>query len=94
LSTEQSRVIANNDRVRVTIWTFADGEETGDHVHEFDYVVVPVTGGRFEVIDPSGATSEMIQESSVAYLGRKGTDHNVINRSGRTAVFVDVELKD
>lgn len=91
---ERSRVIANNDRVRVTIWTFADGEETGDHRHEYDYVVVPVTGGEFVVIDRSGATSEMIQEPSVAYLGRKGTDHNVINRSGRTAVFVDVELKN
>src|SRR5579875_2698887 len=88
LPTDQSKVIADNDRVRVTVWTFADGEATGDHRHEFDYVVVPITGGRFEVVDQSGATSEMTQEQARPYLGKKGTEHNVINRTGDTAVFV------
>jgi hypothetical protein len=35
----------------------------------------------------------MSQESAVAYLGRAGTEHNVISRSHRTSVFVEVELK-
>ena len=34
-------------RVRVTRWTFRDGDETGHHVHEYDYLVVPLTGGTF-----------------------------------------------
>ena len=93
MPTDQSKVIADNDRVRVTVWTFADGEATGDHRHEFDYVVVPITGGTFEVVEQSGASSEMTQEQATPYLGEKGTEHNVINRSGGTAVFVDVELK-
>jgi hypothetical protein len=35
----------------------------------------------------------MTQHAGVAYLGRAGTEHNVINRTGRTAVFVEIELK-
>jgi hypothetical protein len=35
----------------------------------------------------------MTQEAAVAYLGRAGTEHDVVNRSGDTAVFVEVELK-
>jgi hypothetical protein len=36
----------------VTTWTFgAAGAATGQHRQEFDYVVVPVTGGRFEAVD-------------------------------------------
>jgi hypothetical protein len=35
----------------------------------------------------------MVQEAAIPYLGTAGTEHNVINQSGRTAVFIDVELK-
>jgi beta-alanine degradation protein BauB len=84
---------ADDDRVRVTIWTFQEGEDTGHHRHEYDYVVVPITGATFEVIDTDGATRELTQQAGVPYFGRAGTEHNVINRSGRTAVFVELELK-
>jgi quercetin dioxygenase-like cupin family protein len=83
----------DDDRVRVTAFTFADGDETGDHRHEFDYVIVPVTGGTFLVTDRDGTTRELAQNAGVAYLGRAGTDHNVVNSSGREAVFVEIELK-
>jgi beta-alanine degradation protein BauB len=89
----RSDTTADDDRLRVTTFTFEDGDETGDHVHEFDYLVVPVTGGTFAVTDRDGSTRELAQEPGRAYLGRKGTDHNVVNRSGRVAVFVEVELK-
>jgi beta-alanine degradation protein BauB len=83
----------DDDRVRITTWTFQDGEDTGDHRHEYDYIVVPITGGTFAVDEVDGTTREMIQHAAVAYRGRAGTEHNVINRSGATAVFVEIELK-
>lgn len=55
--------------------------------------MVPVTGGSFEIVAPDGASREMIQETAESYLGRAGTEHNVINRSGRRAIFVEIELK-
>jgi beta-alanine degradation protein BauB len=84
---------ADDDRLRITTWTFEDQEDTGEHRHEYDYVVVPVTGGTFEITEPDGTSREMTQQAGLAYLGRAGTEHNVINRSGRTAVFVEIELK-
>ena len=87
------RVLVMTPRFRISTWTFADGEDTGPHRHEYDYVVVPVTGGTFEVVDPDGASREMGQQAATAYVGRAGTEHNVINRSGRTAIFVEIELK-
>ena len=83
----------DDDRVRVTTLAFADGDETGGHRHEYDYLVVPVTGGTFTVIERDGSTRELAQEAGVAYLGKAGTEHNVINASGRTATFVEIELK-
>jgi quercetin dioxygenase-like cupin family protein len=89
----RSTITADDDRVRITTWTFQDGEDTGHHRHEYDYVVVPVSGGTFAVLEAGGTTRELTQQSAAAYLGRAGTEHNVINRSGRTAVFVEIELK-
>ncbi len=83
----------DDERVRVTTLTFADGDETGDHRHEYDYLVVPVTGGTFTVIQHDGSTRELAQQAGVPYLGRAGTEHNVINASGRAATFVEIELK-
>jgi len=40
--------------VRVTKWTFPPGSETGDHVHEFDYVVVPITNGSLTIESADG----------------------------------------
>jgi quercetin dioxygenase-like cupin family protein len=83
----------DTDKVRVTTWTFEDGEATGHHRHEFDYVVVPITGGTFAVIESDGSTRELTQQAASSYLGTAGTTHDVINRSGRTATFIEIELK-
>ena len=50
----------DDDQVRVTTWTFdGEGAATGPHLHEYDYVVVPITGGRFTVVDSQGTIREM-----------------------------------
>jgi len=84
---------ADDDRVRVTTLAFEDGDETGEHRHEYDYLVVPVTGGTFTVIERDGSTRDLVQEAGVPYLGKAGTEHNVVNASGRAATFVEIELK-
>jgi quercetin dioxygenase-like cupin family protein len=89
----QSNTSIDDDRLRITTWTFEQGEDTGHHRHEYDYVIVPISGGTFLVIEPDGTTREMTQQAAVAYTGRAGTEHNVINRGGGAAVFVEVELK-
>jgi beta-alanine degradation protein BauB len=83
----------DDDRVRVTTWTFAPGEATGHHRHELDYLVVPVTGGTFTVIDADGSEREMEQIAGSPYLGTAGTEHDVVSSSSHESVFVEIELK-
>lgn len=83
----------DDERVRITTWMFADGENTTPHVHEYDYIVVPVTGGTFAVTDDDGAVRELTQQAGSPYLGTAGTAHDVVNASGAPAVFVEIELK-
>jgi hypothetical protein len=94
MSAAGSTVMVDDDRLRITTWTFdADGAATGHHRHEFDYVVVPVTGGTFTVIGADGSVRELVQVPGAPYLGAAGTAHDVVNASGTRAVFVEVELK-
>ena len=84
----------DDEEVRVTTWTFdTAGDATGHHVHEYDYVVVPVTGGRFTVAESDGTTREMTQELASPYRGIAGTAHNVISATESRVVFVEMELK-
>ena len=84
----------DDEQIRVTTWTFGEaGASTGPHVHEYDYVVVPVTGGTFVVTDSDGAVHEMIQYAGTPYRGTAGTAHNVANGADGPAVFVEIELK-
>jgi hypothetical protein len=89
-----SVVVADDDRARVTTWTFpGPGAAIGHHRHEFDYVVVPVTAGTFRVIDVDGTERELEQVAGSPYLGTAGTEHDVVSVSDGQTVFVEIELK-
>lgn len=84
----------DNDRVRVTEWRFAPGAETGFHVHEMDYVVVPSADGRLKLVSPEGEESFAELKRGVSYFRKAGVHHNVINANDGEYSFVEVELKD
>lgn len=93
MSAAQASCTIDDERVRVTTWTFgAAGDSTGPHVHEYDYIVVPVTGGTFTVTGSDGVTQDLTQHAGSAYQGKAGTAHSV-DVQGATAVFVEIELR-
>ena len=90
----RSEQIVDNQRVRITVWSFGSGDSTGQHRHGLDYVVVPVTGGIFAVTSPTGELSAMTQELGVTYFRSAGAAHDVTNTTSAEAVFVEIELKE
>jgi beta-alanine degradation protein BauB len=94
MSAARATRVIDDERVRVTTLTFdAIGDATGWHVHEYDYVIVPVTGGTFQVTGPDGGRHELTQEAGSPYLGQAGTEHDVANGGAPSAIFVEIELK-
>lgn len=82
----------DNERVVVTKRSFAPGADTGDHVHGYDYVVVPLTTGKLRLVEPEGIRDvELIAGESYARL--TGVAHNVININDHTFAFVEIELR-
>ena len=85
-------VMVDDGRVRVTKWTFEPGASTGMHTHEFDYLVVPVTGGEFSVIEPDETATPMSQNPGTAYARGAGVTHDVRNVGPGLASFVEIEF--
>jgi len=84
----------DNARVRVTEWRFAPGAETGEHVHQLDYVVVPLLTGRLKIVSPQGEESFAELREGASYARPAGVHHNVINANAFEYAFVEIELKD
>lgn len=80
-----------NARTRVTRHRLAPGAHTGIHRHEYDYVVVPISGGRMRIVE-DGKIGFAELASGVAYFRPAGVVHDVLNDLDRELVFVEVEL--
>lgn len=97
MTTARTAAIADqqidNGVIRVTKWTFPPGSETGDHVHEYDYVVVPITDGELTIESAEG-TSTAPLAIGASYNRSKGVAHNVANDGDHEVAFVEVELLD
>lgn len=83
----------DNKRTRVTKWSFAPGAETGFHVHEMDYVVVPMLDGLLKLIAPTGEETYAELTAGQSYFRKAGVHHNVINANDFDFAFVEIEFK-
>jgi quercetin dioxygenase-like cupin family protein len=87
-------VQVDNERVRVTEWRFAPGAETGEHIHQLDYTVVPLRDGRLHIISPQGEEQFAELKQGVSYFRKAGVHHNVINANAFEFAFIEIELKN
>ena len=91
--TATGTVLIENDRVRVTEWSFArEGDNTGWHRHAYDYVVVPLFDGRLRIEGPGGDTQIAELRNGVPYFRKLGVEHDVINANPFACRFIEVEL--
>lgn len=89
-----SELQIENERVRVTRWSLRENEETGLHLHEHDYVVVPLLDAQIAVRAADGAETVSTLTGGVPYFREAGAEHTVRNPGPRILDFVEVELLD
>jgi len=83
----------NDERVTVTRFEFQPGDETGWHVHGFDYVITAITPCNLLIEHPDGSSTTTQINPGDVYRRDCGVEHNVINGGDEPMVFVEVELK-
>jgi quercetin dioxygenase-like cupin family protein len=86
-------VLIDDARVVVNRFDFAPGDETGAHVHQMPYVIVPLTDGKVRVTDDAGAETYGEMQTGVPYSRPAGISHNVINALQTPLSFLEIEIK-
>jgi beta-alanine degradation protein BauB len=88
-----SDIQVETSEVRVTEWRLPPGAATGRHVHEMDYVIVPMTTSEMTIISPGGEHSRATISLGKSYFRKAGVEHDVINETDSEIVFLEIELK-
>ncbi|MEM7071237.1 MAG: cupin domain-containing protein [Pseudomonadota bacterium] len=88
-----AEVQSDNKRTRVTLYSFESGDETGFHVHEYDYVIIPLCKGMLQLHDAQGNMQTTHLTQGQCYFRQAGVAHNVVNVGDQPMRFVEVELK-
>ena len=89
----KTNIQIDNERIRVTEYSFNKGDETGFHTHQWDYVVVPQTSGQLLIIDDREVETTATLVKGEPYYRRAGISHNVINNGREKLVFIELEIK-
>lgn len=87
-----SQVQLDNEHFRVTQWTIMPGGTIPMHVHEHEYVVIPLVTASMHVKNADGTSFEAALETGVSYSRPAGSEHEISNTaSTEPIVFVEVE---
>jgi quercetin dioxygenase-like cupin family protein len=87
-----TKLIFENERVRVWEFTLQPGEAIGAHKHELDYFFYPIEGATLEVTRASGATRITLNTGEI-YFRKGGDTHAAANVDDHRYHEILVELK-
>jgi mannose-6-phosphate isomerase-like protein (cupin superfamily) len=81
----------DNTIFRVTKWTIEPSDMIPLHVHEHEYVVVPLVNDTMYVTNADGSEIAATLKIGQSYTRPAGAEHTVANRGTDTIVFVEIE---
>ena len=88
----KANVLIDNDKVKVTDWSFEIGDSTVHHVHEYSYIVIPMFDGELKILDKNNVEAISKLSKGGTYYRDKGVEHNVFNNNNSSYSFIEIEL--
>jgi len=93
-SKSTSRVVLENDRVRVKEAVFAPGDtQAAMHTHEYPHVGVVIDGGTLRFTAPDGATETLHLVSGGVGYRNANVSHQAVNTGREPVRVIEVEIK-
>jgi beta-alanine degradation protein BauB len=89
----QANLLFEDGKTKITAWTFAPGDETGWHHHNFDYVTIQKSGGRLKLESQDGAIKYVDYRKNSAAAYSAPIKHNATNISGEEVRVIEIEYK-
>ncbi|MEK9662423.1 MAG: cupin [Alphaproteobacteria bacterium] len=87
-------LLLDDDRTRITQWTIAPGEQTGWHLHDYDYVTIQQSTGRLHLEFADGSVKEIDYVPGTAKLYSAPIEHNATNIGDVDIRVLEIEYKN
>lgn len=89
----QFTTLLDDDRTRITHWVIKPGQQTGWHLHDFDYVTIQQSEGTLymQFADGTDRTIHYVPGTAVAIPAP--VEHNAINAGDVDIVVTEIEYK-
>ena len=88
----KANVLIDNDKVKVTEWSFEIGDSTGHHIHEYNYIVIPMLDGELKILEKNDIETISKLSKGGANYRDKREEHNVFNNNNSPYSFIVIEL--
>ena len=87
-----TKLIFENERIRIWEFTLQPGETIEAHKHDHDYFFYPLEGGKLEVTRATGVTQATLEAGKI-YYRKAGDTHAAKNVDDHRYHEILVELK-
>ncbi len=90
----QFSTLIDDDRTRITHWVLKPGQQTGWHLHDYDYVTIQESEGTLwlEHADGTERTVEYVPGTAAAISAP--VEHNAVNIGDVDIVVTEIEYKN
>ena len=89
----QFELVLDNERTRITQWTIAPGEQTGWHLHDYDYVTIQQSTGRLHLDFADGSVKEIDYVPGTSQMYKAPIEHNATNVGDVDIRVLEIEYK-
>jgi len=89
-----TRLILENDRVKIWEMLLEPGESSDLHQHTLDYVLCILEGTSIDADPPDGATVQYAMKPGQTFYVKRGSTERAVNRSTVRFREILIELKD
>ena len=86
-------VLLDNDTTRISKWVFQPGEQTGWHLHNWDYVTIQQSGGCLKIVAADGSARMVDYSLGVTNYRQAPIEHNARNVSDVIVKVLEIEYK-
>ncbi|MBS27550.1 MAG: cupin [Alphaproteobacteria bacterium] len=85
--------LVDDEKTRITHWVIKPGQQTGWHLHDYDYVTIQQSKGRLHLDYADGSTRDVDYVPGTSSSIKAPVEHNATNVSDVDIVVLEIEYK-
>jgi|TARA_Y100000590_G_C15742971_1_gene1020944 quercetin dioxygenase-like cupin family protein len=86
-------LLHEDNKTRITHWVIKPNQQTGWHIHEFDYVTIQQSYGKLYLEHADGTERTLNYEPGVTRSVSAPIEHNAINIGDVDIIVLEIEYK-